>query len=93
MKRMFLIFLAGLLVLPGCGEEGKDCGAGTVEQGGECVPLIVDCAPGTRQEGFECVPMCPPDWSIIDCDRWILRLSKRGPNSCDKPVFQRCLPS
>jgi len=59
MKRLVLILIAGLLVLPGCGgEEGKDCGEGTVEVGGECVPLILDCAPGTRQEGFECVPMC-----------------------------------
>ena len=60
MKRLCLILLAGLLAFPGCGgEEGKDCGQGTVEVGGECVPLIVDCAPGTRQDGFECVPMCP----------------------------------
>ncbi len=60
MKRLFLILLAGLLAFPGCGgEEGKDCGAGTVKVGGECVPLILDCAPGTRPEGFECVPVCP----------------------------------
>ena len=59
MKRLCLVLLAGLLVLPGCGDDGKTCGEGTVEAGGECVPLIVDCAPGTRQEGFECVPMCP----------------------------------
>jgi hypothetical protein len=59
MKRLCLVLLAGLLVFPGCGEDGKDCGEGTVEAGGECVPLILDCAPGTRQEGFECVPMCP----------------------------------
>jgi hypothetical protein len=60
MKRLGLIFLAVLLVLPGCGgDEGMECGAGTVQQGGKCVPVIVDCAPGTRQEGWECVPMCP----------------------------------
>jgi hypothetical protein len=70
MKRLCLILLAGLLVLPGCGgEEGMECGAGTVEQGGECVPLILDCAPGTRQEGFECVPLCPAEevWDGNQC--------------------------
>lgn len=70
MKRLFLILLAGLLVFPGCGgEEGKDCGEGTVEVSGECVPLILDCASGTRQEGFECVPMCPSGevWDDNQC--------------------------
>jgi hypothetical protein len=70
MKRLFLIFPVALLVLSGCGgDEGKECGAGTVKQGGECVPLILDCAPGTRPEGFECVPMCDSGevWNGTQC--------------------------
>lgn len=53
-------FLLGAgAIFTGCG--GNDCGAGTVEQDGECVVEDTGsgttCGAGTRLEGGECVPV------------------------------------
>jgi len=51
----FLVLLGALL--PSCtanDEEPLVCGAGTLEQNGECVPD--NCGPGTVMEGDECIP-------------------------------------
>lgn len=46
----------------GCGDSGSDCGAGTIDQDGTCVPENpVECASGTTLVGSECVP----DGSVI----------------------------
>lgn len=57
------IILCGIL-MPGllgaaCGGGGKDCGEGTIERDGRCVPTISDCGPGTERQGDVCVPSCP----------------------------------
>ena len=45
----------------GCGDDpkGLECGLGTVESSGECVPL--DCVDGTFELNGQCVPIDPND--------------------------------
>ena len=52
---MTVAVFAAALALLGCGQE---CGGGTIEQDGKCVPSYeeVTCAPGTRLSPAGCVP-------------------------------------
>jgi hypothetical protein len=49
--------------------EGMLCGAGTVEQGGQCLPEITGCGDGTVLQGGVCVPACPAGqyWAPAGC--------------------------
>jgi hypothetical protein len=51
-----ITWLGGLLTA--CAGSGTNCGAGTTEQNGVCVPDISECAPGTVLQGDQCVPQC-----------------------------------
>ncbi|MBN2493583.1 MAG: hypothetical protein JXR96_03235 [Deltaproteobacteria bacterium] len=50
-----------LALLAGCGSSGNECGPGTREQDGRCLPEISDCAPGTVLQDGSCVPACAQD--------------------------------
>ena len=69
---MKLIYLLSALALGGmlsaC-DGGKNCGAGTVLQGGNCVSVIEGCAPGTTLSNGQCVPACSPEqrWDGQNC--------------------------
>ena len=58
-----IVLLAALSALAGC--KSTDCGDGTTEQDGTCMPANVaygsaTCGPFTELHGTQCVPMFPP---------------------------------
>ena len=58
-----IVLLAALSALAGC--KSTDCGDGTTEQDGTCLPANVaygsaTCGPFTELHGTQCVPMFPP---------------------------------
>jgi len=78
----FVVTLATMVCLAGCGDniEGRDCGAGTTEQAGECRPNEEVCAAGTHfvaesglcEPSLECAEgtvlegtSCIPDGNVI----------------------------
>jgi hypothetical protein len=68
---LFIISATAVLALAsgGCGGGGTECGEGTIEQDGACVPVLDDvCAEGTHLEGSQCVPdaECGPDTHLED---------------------------
>jgi hypothetical protein len=67
---LFIASAAAALALAfgGCG-GGTECGEGTVEQDGACVPVLDGvCAEGTHLAGSRCVPdaACGPDTHLVD---------------------------
>jgi hypothetical protein len=41
-----------------CGGDGTECGPGTTDQNGTCVPDIIECGDGTVLQDDQCVPIC-----------------------------------
>lgn len=53
---------AAAVAAAGCGDSGAECGSGTVDQDGICVPVdTTECGTGTVLSGGQCVP----DGSVI----------------------------
>jgi len=52
-----VLFLAATINFA-CSTSSMDCGTGTVEQDGNCVPVISECAAGTVLQAGECVSAC-----------------------------------
>jgi len=71
MKKLTAIFLiAGFsFSILACGGEGTECGPGTTEQDGVCVPDIIECGDGTVLQGDQCVPICGNNqyWDGTQC--------------------------
>jgi len=71
MKKLTAIFLiAGFsFSLYACGGDGTDCGPGTTNQNGTCVPDIIECGDGTVLQDDQCVPICGTDqyWDGAQC--------------------------
>ncbi len=88
-------FLCGILVpsLIGaaCGGGGKDCGDGTTERDGRCVPNITECGPGTERQGDVCVPSCPRGeyWDGGACTA----VPECAPGTTFDPAAGECHPS
>jgi len=68
---MLLLSACLALGLAACDGSGEDmlCGAGTVEQDGQCLPEITACGDGTTLQGGVCVPACPAGqyWAPAGC--------------------------
>ncbi len=62
-RRAYLVVaLMALLTFAACGDEGQECGEGTVADGDQCVPDgstgdDVECGEGTEEVNGECVPV------------------------------------
>lgn len=71
MKNLTVIILvSGLsLGLSACGGDGTDCGPGTTDQNGTCVPDIIECGDGTVLQDDQCVPICGQNqyWDGTQC--------------------------
>ncbi len=71
MKKLTAMFLiAGFsFCLSACGGDGTDCGPGTTDQNGTCVPDILECGDGTVLQGDQCVPVCGTSqyWDGTQC--------------------------
>jgi cysteine-rich repeat protein len=88
MKRFLcMTAMSGALALgAACSDSGPECGVGTAEVDGKCVPTADDisCASGTTLVGTECVP----DGSVI-CETGTTFNSSTG--KCD-PDISGCAP-
>jgi hypothetical protein len=60
--RNCLVTLATLGCVVGCGDNSKECGPGTVDEGGTCVPAA-NCGFGTTRD--EVTGACVPDGSVV----------------------------
>lgn len=49
------VFLSTALLLTTCGGSSIDCGEGTQEQDGVCIPVYTVCSPGTKFENGHCI--------------------------------------
>lgn len=67
----------------GCGDNSKECGPGTVDQAGECVPAD-SCGFGTKHD--EVTGQCVPDGTVVCSDGTVLDpltgTCKLDPNAC-----------
>ena len=71
MKKLTTILLiAGFsFSLSACGGDGTECGPGTTDQNGTCVPDIIECGDGTVLQDDQCVPICGANqyWDGAQC--------------------------
>lgn len=60
MKKLTTILLIACFSfsLYACGGDGTECGPGTTDQDGTCVPDIIECGDGTVLQDDQCVPIC-----------------------------------
>jgi hypothetical protein len=69
-KLTAMILISGLsFCLSACGGDGTECGPGTTDQNGTCVPDILECGDGTVLQDDQCVPICGTDqyWDGTQC--------------------------
>ena len=60
--RNCLLVLVSLGCAPGCGDNSKECGPGTADEGGVCVPAA-NCGFGTKRDPV--TNECVPDGSVV----------------------------
>lgn len=81
-RRTLLAALALGTVL-GCGDNSKECGPGTLDEAGECVPAP-SCGPGTVRDDES--GLCVPDGSVVCSDGTVFdpltQTCKIAPTSC-----------
>jgi hypothetical protein len=63
--RNWVLAIVGLGCALGCGDNSKECGPGTIDEGGVCVPAA-NCGFGTRRD--EETGECVPDGSVVCSD-------------------------
>ena len=60
------VFVLGVIFgCAGCGDNSRDCGPGTIEEGGACLPAAT-CGFGTREDADS--GQCVPDGSVVCTD-------------------------
>ena len=75
--RHSLFGLAGAIMLPmgaGCGDNGQQCGAGTADMNGLCVPVLTTvCGDGTKLDHGQCVidPASCQAGTVLIADRCV----------------------
>lgn len=76
------VFVLGVM-LCSCGDNSRDCGPGTVEEGGACLPAAT-CGFGTRED--PATGQCVPDGSVVCTDGTVFDTltgqCKIDPNAC-----------
>jgi hypothetical protein len=95
------IVLLALLAAAAAGCQSVDCGEGTTERGGVCVPAnetigSAQCGPFTKLQGDKCVPMFPPTvcdpetTAPVPDDNGVLVCVSKGTSSCSAKLA--CAP-
>ncbi len=85
MSRILAIILAALLPVTATACKPVDCGAGTLERNGTCVPAdetvgTAGCGPFTELVGDQCVPQFPP--TVCDPETTQAEVDDQGVTTC-----------